>query len=247
MTVSFTTLLVAAWRTLRRSADTVTAVAGMFVFLPAYAALLLCDPIPALPETRDEATMAAWIDAVTAWGQNFGLWFLLADLIGILGVAAIALLLLSPKRPTAQGALRMAAARAWPFLLASMIVALPVGLGLWLFVLPGLYIQARLIAAVPVLARRDDLGAWQAIRVSAAMTRGHGWGITGALVTLFLMQWIVVVPLMSADEWLRAPGHGNPLLLALVDAGVAGVGAAYAVATMLVGAVFYRLRVNSGT
>ncbi|MEH3046423.1 hypothetical protein [Sphingomonas adhaesiva] len=245
--MTFATLLAAAWRMFRRSADTVTALGGALVFLPSFAALLLCDPIPALPATRDEATMTAWIDAVSAWGQSYGLWFLAADLIGIYGAAAIALLLLAPDRPTTQGALRLAAVRLWPFLLASLIVALPVGLGLWLFVLPGLYIQARLVASVPVLARRHDIGAWQAIRVSAAMTRGHGWAITGALVTLFLLQWIVVVPLMSADEWLRAPAHGNPLLLALVDAGVAGVGAAYAIATLLVGAVFYRLRVSSGT
>lgn len=247
MTITFASLLAAAWRVFRRSADTVTAVAGMLVFLPAFAAVLLCDPIPALPTTRDEATMTAWIAAVSSWGQSYGLWFLAADIAGIYGVTAIALLLLAPDRPTTQQALHMAATRLWPFLLASLIVALPVGLGLWLFVLPGLYIQARLVATVPVLARRHDLGAWRAIRVSAAMTRGHGWAITGALVTLFLMQWIVVVPLMSADEWLRAPGHANPLLLALVDAGVAGVGAAYAVATLLVGAVFYRLRVSSGT
>ena len=247
MTVTFATLLAAAWRMLRRSADTVTAIAGAFVFLPAFAALLLGDAIPTLPTTRDEATMTAWIDAVTAWGQSDGIWFLAADLIGIYGVAAIALLLLAPDRPTTQGALRMAATRLWPFLVASLIVALPVGLGLWLFVLPGLYVQARLVATVPVLARRHDMGAWAAIRVSMAMTRGHAWAITGALVTLFLLQWVVVVPLMSADEWLRTPAHANPLLLALVDAGVAAMGAGYAVATLLVGAVFYRWRVNNGT
>lgn len=248
MTLTFAALLASAARSLRRNVEPLLTVAATFLFLPGFAALLLCDPLPALPPApRDEAAMQGWIAAVTNWAQGNGFWYVGADLVAIFGTAVLALLLLDTRRPTVAEALRHAARRLWAFLLVSMIIAIPVGLGLWLFVLPGLYVQARLIAAIPVLARRPDLGAGQALRVSLAMTRGHGWAITGALVTLFLAQWIVVVPLMSGDEWLRGPGHDNPLLLALVDAAITAVGAFYAVAVLLVGTVFYRLRASSGT
>lgn len=248
MIPSFGALLSAAWRTFRTERLLIVRIAAPLVFLPGYAALLLCDPVPPLPAApRDQVMMQAWVEAITLWGQGNALWFVLADLIAIYGVAAIAVLLLDPDRPIVGAALRIAARRIVPFALVSLLIAVPVGLGLWLFVLPGLYAQARFVTAIPALARRPGLGVVDALRAALVTTRGLGWAITGALVALFLAQWLVVVPLLSADEWLRAPGHDNPLVLALVDAIVAGVGAAYHVATALVGVVVYRWRVSKGT
>jgi hypothetical protein len=249
MTVGFATLLHAVWRLWRGGARLGGRIAGAFVFLPSFAALLLCDPLPPLPAApRDQAAMAAWLDAVTAWGQGNALFYVLADLAGIFGVAAIAVLLLDPDRPTVGGALRIAARRIVPFALVSAAVAVPVGLGMWLFVLPGLYVQARLIVALPALAHQPRLRTAAALRSSMATTRGYGWPITGALTALFLAQWLAVVPLYSSDEWLRAPGHENPVVLALVVALVAGIGTAFHVATLLLGVVVYRWRrASSGT
>ena len=58
---------------------------------------------------------------------------------------------------------------------------------------------------------------------------------------------MVVSPLLSADEALRAPGSGDPVLLALVDALLAVVPAAYAVAVLLVGVVVYRVGASRGS
>ena len=248
MTFTFAGLLAATWRLLRRSLDPVIAITALFVFLPAFAALLLSDPVPPIPPApRDELAMQAWVTAMAQWGQANGLWFVVADVAGIFGAAAVAVLLLDADRPTVGQALRIASRTFWPFLIASVAMAVPVGIGLWLFVLPGLYVQARLVASIPAIARRPGLGVGRAIRVSLAMTRGHGWAITGALVTLFLAQYLVAVPLMQADEWLRMPGNANPLLLSLVDAGIAAVGAIYATGTLLVGIIIYRVRASSGT
>ena len=43
------------------------------------------------------------------------------------------------------------------------------------------------------------------------------------------------------------PGNANPLLLSLVDAGIAAVGAFYATGTLLVGIIIYRVRASNGT
>ncbi|KQT31697.1 hypothetical protein ASG29_07135 [Sphingomonas sp. Leaf412] len=246
MMVTPGTLLAAAWRLFRRDRAAMGAIAGLFVFLPAFAVLLLSDPIPPLPAApRDQAAMQGWMDAVMAWGRGNAPGYVLADLVGLFGAAAIAILLLAPTQPTVAEALRLAARRIVPFALVSLLTAVPVGLGLWLFVLPGLYAQARLLLAIPLLAAEPAAGVGDALSGSLRRTRGLGLAITGALVALFLAQWIVAVPLMSADDWLRAPGNGNPLVLALVDAGIAAAGAAWRVAALLVGIVVYRARRGS--
>lgn len=241
-------LVAAVWHLFRRERPLLLAIAGLLVFLPAWAVLLLCDPLPALPpSTRDPVAMGAWIDAVTAWGQANAVWYVLADAVAIFGTAAMALLLLDARRPTAGEALRRAAVRYWPFLGATMLVSLPVGAGMWLFVIPGLWAQARLIAAVPVLAHDPGAGVVEALRRSSSATRGRGLVLTAAVAILFMAQWLAVVPLASADDWLRAPGHGNPAILALVDAGIAAAGAAYHVALLLLGVIAYRMGASRGT
>ncbi|TCP34823.1 hypothetical protein [Sphingomonas sp. BK235] len=248
MTITFAGLLSVAWRLFRRDRALVVSLAAPFVFLPAFAALLLCDPLPPLPPApRDEIMMRAWLAAVGQWGQANALFYVVADLIAVYGIAAIALLLLDPDRLTVGQALGQALARLWSFALVTLAVAVPVGLGMWLLVLPGLYVQARLIAALPALARHPALRAAPALRLSWRMTRGRDWAITGALVTLFLAQWVAVSPLLLADEALRAPGRGDPVLLALVDALLALVPAIYSVATVLVGVVVYRVGASRGS
>lgn len=248
MTIGFAGLLSVAWRLLRRDAALLLPIVGTFVFLPGFAALLLCDPVPPLPPSpRDEIVMEAWMQAVTIWGQGNGVWFLLAELVAAFGLAAIALLLLDPDRVTVGQALGQAMVRLVAFVMASVAIAVPVAMGLWLLVLPGLYLQARLIVAVPAMARHPALRPLAALRLSWKMTKGLDRALTGALVALFLAQWLAVSPLLLADEALRLPASANPLALALVDALIAGIGAAYALSTLLLGVVAYRVRASKGT
>lgn len=248
MTFTFAGLLSLSWRLFRRDGGLIAVIAAAFIFLPAYAAWLLCDPLPPPPPApRDEIVLRAWMVAVAQWGQGNALWFLLADLFGTFGIAAIALLLLDPDRLTVGQAIGQALVRLLAYAIVSIAIAVPVGLGMWLLVLPGLYAQARLIAAIPAMARHPTLRAWMALKLSWRLTRGHDWAITGALVTLFLVQWLAVSPLLQLDETLRAPDGGHVVGVAVVGALIAGAGTLYSVATLLLGAVVYRLRTNSGT
>jgi hypothetical protein len=247
MTLNFGRLLADVWALLRREGDLILRVAGPLIFLPAFAVQLLCDPLPAIPSApRDEAAIAAWVDAVTLWGQSNAGWYLLADAIGILGVATLAVLLTTPGRPNVGEALGIAGRRYGRFLLAALLVAIPVGAGMWLFLLPGLYIQARLIAVAPVLAAEQPTAARASLVRSFRVTRGAGWAILGAIVTLFLLQWMVLAPLAPADAWLRSPGHENPFVLALVDAALAVAATAYHVGLALLGVVVWRRLARQG-
>lgn len=247
MTLTVSRVLADGWRLFRGERDLIVRIAGALVFLPAFAALLLTDPLPPLPDApRDEAAIEAWLTQALEWANGNAFWYVAADLVGILGAGAIALLLLNGARPTVGEALRGALRLTLPLLGVSLIAAVPVGLGMQLLVLPGLYAQARLLTAVPALAAQPRLGVVEALRDSLRRTRGRGIALTGATVALFLLQYIAVVPLLSADTWLRAAGHENAAVLALVDALISAAGAAYHVALLLVGVAVYR-RTSNGT
>lgn len=240
MNPGFMQLLAGAWRRFRGAADLVLRIAGPLLFLPAFAVQLLCDPLPSMPAKADDAAAAAWIDALGNWAQSNGIWYILADVSGMIGLAAVAVLLLDPRRPSVAQALGGAVRRAGRFILASLLVAIPVGAGLWLFILPGLYLQARLVMTIPALAADPGRGAGQALVASWAGTRRLAWGLFGAVTMLFLLQWLLISPLFAADEWLRAPAHNNPFVVALVAALLAALTSAHKIAVLLLGVAAYR-------
>lgn len=248
-TPTLTRLLADLWGLLRREGDLILRVGAPFLFLSTFAIQLLCDPLPAAPASLgDDAAVAAWLQAMSAWGERGNaLAYFAAAITQWFGLAALAVLLADPARPDVAATLARTV-RLFPRLaLASLLCALPVNFAMLLLVLPGLYVQARLIAVLPALAAEQPLGAAASLGRSWRMTRGAGWAILGALVTLFLLQWLMVVPLAPVEAWLRRPGHVNPFVLALVDAGIAAAIAAYQTAGLLLGVVIYRRRASIGT
>ena len=79
------------------------------------------------------------------------------------------------------------------------------------------------------------------------LTAAHSWALLGAVVALFLAQWVAVSPLFSFDTWLRQPGHDNPFLIAVVAMLLTAVSVAYNVALLLLGTVVYRRAASIGT
>ncbi|VVT16655.1 conserved membrane hypothetical protein [Sphingomonas sp. EC-HK361] len=240
MTITLGRLLGDAFAIARREADIVLRVAGVLLFLPAFALQLLVPGPPPLPAARDQAALSGWIDAVGLWAQSNAIWYIVVDAIGLLGVATIILLLVDPGRPDVRGALARGLRLLPRWALASVLAGIPVGLGLWLFILPGLYMQARLVAAGPVLFAEQPVSATGALGRSWRMTGKGAFGLFSAVTTLMLASWLVTNPLYVADTYLRAPEHANPFIIALVDALIAAAQAAYEVALALVAIVAWR-------
>ncbi len=63
-------------------------------------------------------------------------------------------------------------------ILAYILVMVLVGLGLILFIIPGIIVICRLVF-VPYIIMDTDLGPVKAVERSWAMTKGHGWTIFG--------------------------------------------------------------------
>lgn len=104
------------------------------------------------------------------------------------------------------------ALRLWPkFALLAAISTLFIMLGMSLFVLPGLWVMAKLVFAEYLLVLRG-LPPLAAIKQSFELSRGWFWQI---LVTLLL----VLVPLWVID-WASSevyPAEGNVLVSLLID------------------------------
>lgn len=240
MTLTLRTLIGAAWALARRERELVLAIAGLLVFLPALAVQLFVPAPPPLPDTGDAAAMQTWFDAIGVWGQPNAWWHIASRSVALVGLAAIVALCVDRDRPDTRGAITLSLALFLRIALAMVLVAIPVGFGMWLLLLPGLYVQARLIAVLPVLIAERPTAAVAALARSMRLTRTSQFGLFGATTTLFLAQLLAITPLLSLDRWLRMPGHDNAAVTLAVDALLAIVTSGYQVAMVLVGIVAYR-------
>lgn len=247
MTLTFVRVLADAWALFRRERDLLLRVAGPFLFLPALALHLLLPAVPPLPASLgDEAAVRVWLDAFSAWASANAPWYLLAELAAIVGSGVITALLVDRTRPDVGAALRLVGRLLPRLVLASILVAIPVGLGLWLLILPGLYVQARLLAVVPVLVVERPVGAARSLARSLRLTRRTQLALFGTTTALLILQWLAMLPLAPLANLLGAPGRGNPVALAIVAAALALVAAGYRLAGVLAAVVAWR-RLSSGT
>lgn len=222
---------------IRRNRDVLSAVAGMFLILPMIVSgWLLPDPGP-LPEG---ATMEDLLAAQIAYfGENAPV-ILTSGLVVTFGTLSMLVLLVHPSRPVVSDALRLALRLLPAYLLANLLQSLAVFGGFLLFILPGVYLIARLICIAPVLAAEEERGPVALLMRSWAITRGSGLRILLMLAIIFLVA-IIVSSALSAVVGIVA-GLVLPADVARLVTIIAGalVEAALAVAIMAVSAAIYR-------
>lgn len=244
MKIDFAGIVTDAWAIARRDADLLSRVAAPFLFLPTFALTLLVPAMPFPDPAIEDATQRseAWMQALRGWVDGYGIGFLAAYAVVYFGVAAIVALYCDPQRPTVGAALGRAA-RLYPrYLLAMTLVAIPAGAGMWLFVLPGLYLVGRTLVTGPVLVAEAPTSAWRSIRRSLVLTRGNGVTLLGLAAFSYLAGFLAGQPFLMIDSWLRADPQGaSPILLALVDAAAAVVAMLAQLMLALFSVAAYRL------
>ncbi len=173
---------------IRRDRDVLSAVAGMFLLLPMIVSgWLLPDPQP-LPEG---ATIADLLAAQVAFfGANAPV-ILISGLIATFGSLTMLVLLVHPSRPVVSDAMRLGLRLLPLYLLANLLQSLVVFAGLILFILPGIYLIARLICIAPVLAAEEERRPVALIMRSWEITRGSGLRILLMLGIILLVATIV--------------------------------------------------------
>ena len=242
MKLTFAAVVADAWTLFRRDADLLLRIAGVFLFLPAYALTLLVPPMP-MPDDAiaDAAARAqAWSDALSGWVGGYGAGFVAAYAAVYFGWAVIVALYADRDTPDIRTALGRAL-RLFPrFFLAMLLVSLPAGLGLWILVVPGLYVVGRTLPIAPLLFAERPIGAWRAIGRSLALTRGNGIALMGIAAFAYLGGLLGGQPFLLLEHWMRSQEGGNPVAIALVDAVAAGVAMLTQLALVLSAVVAYR-------
>ncbi|MDR6147569.1 hypothetical protein QE363_003362 [Sphingomonas sp. SORGH_AS870] len=245
MTFDMMAALRDAWGLFRRNADLTLRLAAPFLFLPTLALGLLV-PAPPLPEedAADGAARAmAWVDSVGNWAGQYGGWYFATYAIGLIGTAALLALHLGGGRLTVGQALNVSLRIAPRFLLAMILVALPVGAGMLLYILPGLYVAGRLLLVGPILLAERRMPALAALARSFALTRGVGLPMAALASCTYLGGMILGQPFILLIDTVQGSG-GNPVAIALLQTGAAAVALASGVAQALIALAAYRRLVS---
>lgn len=236
-----------AWRLCKRDRDLLIGVAGFFLFVPQLAMKLFVALPPNPPKTMDNAGLRAWLDAVESWSSQYSLTVILISLISLFGSLAVFTLYLDPERPDVRRALTRALRLSPRFLLLAIIMAIPVQIGLLMFLLPGFYLQGRLLLAAPAVVAEQPLGAGAAMARSVALTRGNGLILAGFACLALLVGDLVSQLFVKIGGMMGGAPMANPVVAALLDLAAAAGVTVTLLGTILVQVSLYRgLRSSRG-
>lgn len=256
--MSFTRPFTQALAAFRRDHAVLLPLAGLTMFLPQYALLLLVPDMPRMPEAgADPAAITAFADAVSGWAARYGIWYVSAPALSLLGALSIVVLYLSAERPALGPAVRRAGGLYLRYLLASILVSLPVGGALLMamaspvllavLLAPIFYIFGRTMLVAPAIVAEAPLSAVGAITRSWQLTRGHGWTLAAIYGVVAIGAQAIGGILARVAAMAGQGGAANPVAQALVGAIAAGVAAAAALALALLEVSIYRSLARRGT
>ncbi len=238
MTIAVRPVLADAWGLFRRDRDWLLRVAGPFLFLPAFALALLVPsaPVALLSGAATEAEALARAAKLAAWMRAHGGWHLLANVLALFGGAALQSAYLDARAPEIGAALGRAGALLPRYLLAMLVVAVPTGAGLYLWVLPGLYVMGRTLLVGPVLIAERPVSAMGAVFRSFALSRGRGLPMMALASTSLLGGLVLAQPFAALD----LAAKRSVVAAVLAAAGLGAAATMAGVAQVLIAVSVYR-------
>ena len=239
-------VLTDAWAMWRADGDLLLRVSAAFLFLPQFAMLLLLPAMPPIAVTAEmtEVEQRALAQAIVEWASAYGGWYMLGAVLVQAG--ALVILMLYLRRLDLRAALGQGI-RLFPrYLLAMILVGMPLGLGVLTIVLllPGLYILGRLIAVGPALVAEAPMSVARSLSRSWALSSGHGFVLAGLVSLTIIGGALLAAPFTMIDKALRASAP-NVVAIAMADAAAAALTAAALLAATLVQIAAYRRLVAS--
>lgn len=250
MRVRAITIYADAWAAFRRDWNVLTAVAGVFLFLPQLAILLL---IPAGPDASavtstdpNDPAFRAFMEAFSGWIGAYGIWYVVVLVAVVFGQFALVAVYLAPERATVRAALGVALrllprlVLAWTIWTLPLALLSPLLLRFPFLIMPALaLIAARMLLIGPAILAARPIGAVAAIRRSFTLTRGQTLLLAGVILSILLAQFLIAVPFVALDDWMTkyAP---NPVARVIVDTVTAAASAVAAIATALVQVAAWR-------
>lgn len=167
--------------------EAVLAIAGFFLFAASWAfALLVQEPDIEGLETFNDILLVVQAHFTANW-----MYIVPVTLIGSYGSFVLYVLLSGHKLPKVGDALTIALSRFSPYFIASLIVGWVVILGLAAFLIPGLYLGARLATLPANMAANTALGIGGGIKEAWATTSGVGWKTFFLLAIVVVVTWLI--------------------------------------------------------
>lgn len=233
-----------AWEMAKRDSELLLGIAGLFLFLPDLAGTIYIAPMPPQPTVMNEASADLWLRQIGLWGQQYELLVIVLGLLSLFGVLALFVVYDDRARPTVSGALGQAGAFLPHYLLLALVVGVPVSIAS-ILIFPGLYLKGRLLPVSPVFVAERPIGVFAAWRRSFALTRGNGLVLMGLAFVPLLGGRLIALPFEVLGTALDGAPMANPVVAAVLDAGIAGGHTLGTVAAVLIEIALYR-RLSSG-
>jgi hypothetical protein len=101
-------------------------------------------------------------------------------------------MMLAPARPTVGQALSSAGRMFLGFALLAILIRIGIGAGVFLFVLPGLYLMARTFVAEPAMMAEGIASPSAALARGVRLTSGFGWRIVALIVIFAIVLWVAL-------------------------------------------------------
>lgn len=121
-----------------------------------------------------------------------------------------------------------AVAKLLPLIGLGIVVAFGVAIGFVFFIIPGVILYLMWMIAVPVLMV-ENLGVFEALSRSSALTKGSRWKLLGLIVVFFIFSMIIAIPIGLLSVISPSLSIVSSALLSAVSAavGAAGIAAVY--------------------
>jgi hypothetical protein len=204
---------------LRTHGSLLLAVAGVFFLLPG---LLLGHFLPQPPGSGQDALDALFRHYWENWH-----WFLLANIVNLVGNITIYNLLFDRRGGTVGGAIGAALPMLPMYFVMTIISGLPIGAGLMLMVVPGVYLLGRLAIAGAAMVAEGHHSPIAPIASAWQKTKGRGWAVAGLVVIVILAGLLLsfVVSAVFGSVFILIGGREGlgPLLVLILSSAVAAV------------------------
>lgn len=232
--MSFRDILTSTGKSLREDGNVLSALAGLFLFLPITVMLWLVLDSDQMRAAEGPLTP----DQMTAFMADRGLWLIPFALIPLLGQLSISAFLLDPERPTAGGAIVRASKLFLPYLAVVLLIQIGFQLlagllmvlgtvGQLLLIVAAVYVAMRLFLLTPGFAAGGKR-VLSALKESWRLTSGDFWklflpfvfGIAGAFFLGAIALSLIILParaFFGTDGEIVASAFATGLLLAALS------------------------------
>ena len=222
-------------RMFRAHAPLITAIAGVFIFLPN----LLLGYFGVDPQPQGRDLQALYQAYESFWRENW-YWMFLDLIASCTGTLAILILVFDRQRPTVAVAITGAATLLPYYLAASLLSSFLLLVGFFALFVPFLYLLGRLAPLAPVMVVEGRRNPIDALKRCFEVTKGYGWTILLLLTIVAVSASLLIIVLRAVAGLLLILILGEDLAAFLVLILTTGMQALLSIVLVLLAASIYR-------